>query len=147
MNILQQMEQCLESIRVFNEIAGNLSKPVNYELEYKMLKSEVLEYYEASIEGSEVKQKDAVADIMVVLWGTILKHGWGSIYFKVLIEVCKSNFTKFPETADEAQQTQQKYLSEGINTTLEFNEQYQVYVIKDMDGKVLKPINFHLPQI
>lgn len=141
------MLRCFNSIKAFNEIAGNLSKPVDTELEYNMLKEEVLEYYEASLEGNEVKQKDSLADIMVVLWGTILKHGWENIFFKVLAEVCKSNLTKFPETADEAQQTVQKYLTEGIKTTSEFNTKYEVYVIKRDDGKIMKSINFHLPQI
>jgi hypothetical protein len=139
--------QCLNAIKAFNEIAGNLDKPVNSTLEYNMLKEEVLEYLEASIAGEEVKQKDALADIMVVLWGTILKHGWENTFFKVLQEVCKSNLTKFCETADEANETVRKYLVEGIDTHMEFNDQYQVYVIKDIDGKIRKGINFHLPQI
>jgi hypothetical protein len=142
-----QIVQCLSAIKAFNFIAGNLDKPVDYNLEYNMLKEEVLEYLEASIEGNEVKQKDALADIMIVLWGTVVKHGWENSFFKVLQEVCKSNLTKFCETADEANETVQKYLSEGINTHMEFNEQYQVYVIKRNDGKIMKSINFHLPQI
>lgn len=139
--------KCLNSIEALNTIGGNLNKPVNPELEYNMLKEEVLEYFEAYHEGNESKMKDAAADIMVVLWGTILKHGWKNQFFNVLAEVCKSNMTKFCETADEAQETVQKYLAEGIHVTSEFNTQYEVYVIKRDDGKIMKSINFQLPQI
>lgn len=149
MNNLQikQAEKCFESIEIFNRIAGNLNIPVNYELEYSMLKSEVLEYYEASINGNEVQQKDALADIMVVLFGTILKHGWKDIFFDVLQEVCKSNLTKFPKTADETQLTHEKYNKEGVEVRSTFDINYNVYVIKDKHGKVLKPINWQPPKI
>lgn len=143
--------QCLNAIKAFNKIAGNLDKPVDPRLEYNMLKEEVLEYFEASMNDNpnikEKEQKDALADIMVVMWGTILKHGWENIFFKVLAEVCKSNLTKFCRTADEAQETITKYLAEGIGTHMEFNPEYEVYVIKRDDGKIMKSINFHLPQI
>lgn len=146
--------KCLNSIEAFNTIAGNLNKPVDPNLEYKMLKEEVLEYFEAYEQAmqqltpiSESKMKDAAADIMVVLWGTILKHGWKNSFFAILAEVCKSNMTKFPITADEAQQTVEKYRQEGINVNSEFNPQFEVYVVKREDGKIMKSINFQLPQI
>lgn len=143
----QEVFDCLQAIKIFNKIAGNLDKPVDFELEYNMLKEEVLEYYEASLVGNEKDQKDALADIMVVLWGTILKHGLQERFFGILKEVCKSNLSKFCTTADEARETIQKYTSEGVKASMEFNEEYQVYVIKRDNGKILKSINFHLPQI
>lgn len=148
---IKQVEACFQAIEVFNKIAGNLDKPIDYNLEYNMLKEEVIEYLEASMNGNELirekEQKDAAADIFVILWGTILKHGWKETFFNSLQEVCKSNLSKFPSTADEVKDTIEKYSKEGVNTFSEFNDQYQVYVIKREDGKIMKSINWTPPQI
>ena len=146
----QIITDCMDSVKSFNDILGNLNKPVNSELEYNMMKEEVLEYFEATVNKEphlkEKGQLDSLADQFVVWWGTVLKHGWEDKIAKVLLAVCNSNMTKFCNTQEEAEESVLAYTKKGIATRWEYNERHQVYVIFNMDGKGMKGINYTPPQ-
>jgi predicted HAD superfamily Cof-like phosphohydrolase len=138
---------CLQSIEAFNEISGNLNKPVNPELEVDMLKEEVMEYLEGALEGNDMKVRDALADIFVVLYGTILKNKLKAKFLDILEEVCASNMSKFCKDQEEAEESVISYMKQGIATIWEYNEKYKVYIIKRTDGKIMKSINFVKPRL
>lgn len=138
--------ECFDKIEAFNDISGFLNKPVDPLLEYNMLLEELNEYRSAIHEGDEAGVKDALADMMVVLYGTALKHGLTEAQFwKVLETVCDANLTKFCRTEEEATQTIQKYQEQGITALPYYNRKHGVWVIKRNDGKTLKSINFAAP--
>lgn len=142
-----EINKQLEAIKAFNDVAGNFNKPVKPFLEHEMLISEVNEYLEASANQDISEQKDALADIAVVLFGTIAKHGWWDIFPDILQEVCDSNMSKFCNTIEEASQSVEKYKDEGVHVYYEYIDTYKKYVIKRMDGKILKGINFFKPKL
>jgi len=141
------IEKQLESIKDFNAIAGNLNKPVNPILEHELLGEELQEYIEACVTHNEVEQKDALCDLAVVLFGTIAKHGLWDKFPELLQEVCDSNMSKFCDTIEEASQSVEKYKDSGVHTYYEFIDTHKKYVIKRMDGKILKGINFFKPKL
>lgn len=135
----------LLSIEDFNRVAGNLDKPVNPDLEVKMLKSEIKEYVEGITENNSHKIKDGLADEFVVWYGTLLKHGLKDEFPAILAKVCEANMTKFCTTEEEAQKSVEFWNSQGEVCHYEYNETYKVYVIFNADGKVRKSINFKEP--
>lgn len=137
----------MESIKSFNDISGFLSKPVNPQLEYTLLKEELDEYIKAVLSNDVVEVKDALADLMVVLYGTILKHGLEDEFSGILKEVCKSNMSKFAKTQEEALESVKEYGVKGVEAYYSHNKDHNVYVIKRADGKTLKSINFRAPRI
>lgn len=148
---LDRIMACMASVKSFNDILGNLDKPINAGLEYSMMKEEVLEYAEASVLQEEHLrergQKDALADQFVIWFGTVLKHGWGDKIFDFILEVCNSNMSKFCNTQEEAEESVLAYTKKGIPTRWEYNEKYQVYVIFNMDGKGMKGVNYVPPSL
>ena len=140
------MIECFEAIKKFNDVSGFLSKKVDGELEYTMLLEELNEYITAYRNNDEVEVRDALADLMVVLYGTILKHNLEFKFWNILKKICDSNNTKFCTTEQEAIDTVTKYKKDGIETIYVYNDTYSVYVIKNMSGKTLKSINFAPPK-
>lgn len=142
---------CMASVKSFNDILGNLNKPVNPGLEYNMMKEEVLEYAQATDHVDDLEkergQRDALADQFVIWLGTVFKHGWGERIFNDILTVCNSNMSKFCLTQEEAEESVLTYTKQGIATRWEYNEKYQLYVIFDMDGKARKGINYIPPQL
>lgn len=135
----------LNEITRFNDILGNLNKPIDTNLEWTMMKEELMEYYNACTDGDKVEQIDALADLFVVLWGTINKHGWREQFIHALTSVCTANGSKFCATEAQAYASVEHYKQQGIEATYEYNENYSVYIIKRSDGKGLKGINFKKP--
>lgn len=145
--ILSQIAYCFKSIEIFNAISGNLDKEVDPELEANMLAEEIEEYLVSAEEGDEKGVKDATGDIMVVLWGTILKHKLKDVFWNVLAEICDSNMSKFCKTKEEADESVESYKTQGVVAYHEYNNEFGVWVIKRHDGKVLKSINFRKPAL
>jgi hypothetical protein len=71
---LSLFKRCLESIQQFNDISGFLNKEPDPHLESDMLISEHKEYLKAIGEDDMIEIRDGLADQMVVLYGTMLKH-------------------------------------------------------------------------
>ena len=139
--------ECFNTIEAFNSIAGNLSRSVNPTLEHHMLTEEIQEYLEATLNNDQKGVKDALGDTMVVLWGTISKHELQEEFWSILSKINESNMSKFCKTKEEADETVQKYKSEGIVAYHEYNNEHGVWVVKRHDGKIFKSINFRLPEL
>jgi predicted HAD superfamily Cof-like phosphohydrolase len=92
-------------------------KPCNLDdattsLRYHLLSEENREYMVASIQNNKVEVLDALIDIAYVLFGTINAHGMQEEFVEGFRVVHENNMTKVQENGK---------------------------VIKDADGKVLKP--------
>jgi predicted HAD superfamily Cof-like phosphohydrolase len=98
------MDDKLELVKKFMEVFGDhiSEKPSLvpqrvYELRYKLLKEENEEYLKACEKGDLVQILDAVADMMYVLYGTIITHGFENIIDEAFDEVHDSNVSKLGE--------------------------------------------------
>lgn len=141
------LEKQIQSIYDFNDISGNFNKQVSPNLEHNLLSEELTEYFEAASKGDTTETIDAVCDLTVVLIGTMFKHGLGNVFEEKLQEVCDSNMSKFCNTVEEASQSVERYKDSGVHTYYEYNDYHDKYVIKRMDGKILKGINFFKPKL
>lgn len=107
------------------------------------LLEEELEELKEAIKNNNIKEAaDAFCDLQYVLSGAIHEFGLGKKFSHLFAEVQRSNMSKACKTMEEAQETQQKYLSEKnmISEIRRKNDSYLVYRLED--GKVLKSINY-----
>jgi len=95
------MDNKLELVKEFMKVFGDhisespsLVPQKVYELRYKLLKEENEEYLKACERGNLIEILDAVTDMMYVLYGTIIAHGFQDIIDKSFEEVHESNMSK-----------------------------------------------------
>ena len=129
----------------FNSIAGNDTKLTkqDYEAQYKVLLEEVYEIKEALDTDNVVELVDGVIDVLVVISGFVQKlENQGINMSKAMELITENNLSKYTMNAYVADMSVADYKSKGIEVVSEFNKEYCVYVLRDTNGKVRKPINF-----
>lgn len=131
----------------FNEIAGKLD---NVKLQdcYKQLQL-VREELEETFHAYQVQDYegllDGAADLSVVVQGLVMmldKLGFETQ--DALIATAENNLSKFLDGKETTRANASvKALSEqGVTTHLSYNPQYNVFVIKDENNKIRKPVGF-----
>ena len=129
----------------FNSIAGNDTKLTkqDYEAQYKVLFEEVHEIEEALDTDNIVELVDGVIDVLVVISGFVQKlENQGINMSKAMELIAENNLSKYTMNAYVADMSVADYKSKGIEVVSEFNKEYCVYVLRDTNGKIRKPINF-----
>ena len=84
-----------------------------------------------------------LTDVLVVSFG--LLEQFRKLNYDVdgaLLAVADCNLSKFTKDRDEAWKSMEEYHDTGVDVTVDYNEDYKVYVIKDTNDKVRKPIGF-----
>lgn len=144
-NIVDAVAGLVQASLDFNELAG---KGHNFSEEaianqIKLINEEVLELNEAFKQNDVVEVLDAVLDTYVVLTGLFQQlHAAGVLPGTSARKVADNNLSKFPKELMVAQATVKAYEEKGVKTEIQFNPMKNVYVIKDMNSKVKKPITF-----
>ena len=96
------MKKQIKFVKKFHEAFGiknletqnsNIDKNV-YQLRYKLMNEENLEYLEACKKNDLVEIADALGDMMYILCGTILSHGLHDNIEDIFEEIQKSNMSK-----------------------------------------------------
>lgn len=150
------MQSLYNDVKVFNEIAGNLSNvtPFSIENQYVFIYEEIMELHDALLYMDDKEMLDATCDIFVTVAGLMQKlEAAGFDVATALQRVNANNLTKFPmlEVIDVAhygdKATEKKYLfPENVqppNTHADLNFKYGVVVFKDNEtGKIKKPTYF-----
>ena len=112
------------------------------DLRISLISEELEEMKEAIEKGDVVEVADALADLMVVLCGSILEFGMGDKFNKLFEEVHRSNMSKACNSHQEAIETLLHYNkkdgTEGYYK--EVDGKWLVY--RKDDDKVLKSINY-----
>ena len=149
-----------QEIAKFNSLFGNeqgeVMKP-NWEVaehQLHLIQEEYSELINAVMTHNMTEARDAVADILVTVYG--FAHRMGFNADQDLSEVNRSNFSKFCKNLEEAKATVVKYEKEGIETELVGipTGYYAVKSAKDQTvndkffpkGKLLKSIYFSEPE-
>jgi hypothetical protein len=134
-------------VEKFNDIAGNLGyvDAVGICQQVKLVQEEVGELEAACEDGDAVELLDGVCDAFVTLAG--LMQQMERAGFKVdeaLKRVNENNLSKFVPSLsdDEIQHYDDEYAYYAT-----YNEKHGVYVLKDFNDKVRKPIGFVPVQI
>lgn len=131
----------------FNQAAGKLQElsKKNIEEQLALIQEELNETIADLKAGDKVGVLDGYTDLMVTVFGLgeILK----SLGFKTeesLVATADNNDTKFipGNKLSIVDQTLKMYADQGVQCKAEYNQQYDVFVIKDMNNKVRKPVGF-----
>ena len=128
------------------EIAGQ-DKEFSYQFRKQQLsyiQSEVQELADALEELDLVEELDACQDILVTVFGYLQKlEALGARVDKAMVKTADNNLSKFPTTLEEVQQTQEFYKTvKNKESVFGYNSDYKRYVVRDMNGKYLKPSSF-----
>jgi hypothetical protein len=130
----------------FNEIAGKdkLCTLKDIEFQYNLILEETKEIKEKGIDKNNAKEvTDGVVDVLVTALGLVQKlEHLGVDMNKAMRDTAYNNLTKYPSDEYIAIQTAQMYEQDGVQVTVEYNSEYELFVIKNMKDKVMKPVGF-----
>jgi spore coat polysaccharide biosynthesis protein SpsF (cytidylyltransferase family) len=130
----------------FNDIAGKDTQCSlkDIEFQYNLILEETKEIKEKGIDYNNAKEVvDGVVDVMVTALGLMQKlEALGVDMNKAMRDTAYNNLTKYPSDERTAIETAQKYEQEGTQVTVEYNSDYELFVIKNMKDKIMKPIGF-----
>lgn len=106
--------------------------------------SEVKELADALEQSDLVEQLDACNDILVTTFGYMLKlEQQGALLNKSMLKTGANNLTKFPTSKEVAEKTVEFYLqTKNKECTINFNAEHGKFVVRDKNGKYLKPFGF-----
>jgi hypothetical protein len=130
----------------FNEIASKHNKTTleDIEFQYKLILEETKEIKDKGIDKNNVKEVlDGAIDVMVTALGLLQKlEHLGIDVNKAMRDTAYNNLTKYPSKELTAIQTAMMYEEEHIAVNVEYNSEYELFVIKNWNDKVMKPIGF-----
>lgn len=141
-NISDFQEDCY----AFNEIAGKhkLTTLKDIEFQYKLILEETKEIKDKGIDKNNAKEVlDGVVDVMVTALGLLQKLEYlGVDTNKAMRDTAYNNLTKFPSSELVAIRSAQYYEQEGIPVNVEYHSDSELFVIKNVHDKVMKPLGF-----
>lgn len=130
----------------FNEIAGKdkLSTLKDIEFQYNLILEETKEIKDKGIDKNNAKEVvDGVVDVMVTALGLMQKlELLGIDMNKAMRDTAYNNLTKYPSEERTAIETAQMYEQDGVQVIVEYNSEYDLFVIKNLKDKIMKPIGF-----
>lgn len=141
MSIQEQINQ----VETFNVIAGNLDHITEASLiaQAKVVREEALELYEAVSEGTPNEILKELCDCLVVTIGfmkMLEKQGYDVL--AAWDAVNRNNYSKYEKHLAVAEGSVEYYKAQGIDVTIEYNDYFGVYILRDAAGKVRKPITY-----
>lgn len=134
-----------KEVVAFNDIAGNFEKTSYRDLknQAELIMEEAKETLEAFEDKDATEVLDGAIDVLYVTVG--LLERLDRLGFKVaeaMDRTVLNNLNKFPMTEAVCLETVDYYSSKGIDSTLKYLPNYNLFVVKNLEGKVLKPLNF-----
>lgn len=134
-----------EGIYAFNNICGNTKKVTQSTLlnQLKLIQEETVELQEGFDNKSTTEILDACADILYVTVGMLQQLELLGVNVKAAMQqVHLENMLKFPTNLKDAIKAVDHYQGRGVDTEYSLNNKYNVYVVKDTNGKVRKPADY-----
>lgn len=136
-------EQCHQ----FNEVAGKLDKLKVRDIHNQLLliKEELDEAFHAYQTNDTEGVLDASVDVAVTAIGfCLILEKLGFNVDGALLETANNNLTKFIDGEDtgKVDATVQHYKEQGIKVYADYNSGHNLFVIKDMNNKIRKPVGF-----
>lgn len=129
----------------FNVLSGQFNKTTKQDLinQVKLITEEASET-KAAMEVNDITELlDGAVDVMYVTIGLLQKlEQLGVDVNGAMRKVAEDNLAKFPSSRLLAESTVEMYKTQGIETEMQYNEDFGRYVIKDTNDKVRKPAGF-----
>jgi DhnA family fructose-bisphosphate aldolase class Ia len=130
----------------FNEIANKHNKTTlkDIDFQYKLILEETKEIKEKGINKNNAKEVlDGTIDVMVTALGLLQKLEYlGVDVNKAMRDTAANNLTKYPSKELTAIKTAQMYEEDGVAVDVHYNSEYELFIIKNWNDKVMKPIGF-----
>ena len=145
MNLTYTFEDFASDCYLFNELAGKDKQRSYRDIvnQCKLIDEEAQETCDAVVAGDAEAVLDGAIDVLVVTLGLMQKlEELGVDVSKAMQKTAMNNFSKFPSDFVIAQESVADLKRKGIDCRAEYNEYYEVYVIKDSNDKVRKPLDF-----
>ena len=143
------MNDFLEKVKCFHEVfkAPILETPQipskeRCDLRISLISEELEEMKEAIEKGDVVEVADALADLMVVLCGSILEFGMGDKFDSIFENIHNSNMSKACSSHKEAIETLLHYKQKDGTEGVYKEEDGKWLVYRKEDNKVLKSVNY-----
>lgn len=130
---------------LFNELAGKDTKCSFTDMyqQSMLVHEEVLEIIDGIRHNNPEEVLDGAIDVLVVTLGLLQKLGeLGADVSKAMQKTAINNFSKFPTDRVIAVASVDALKEKGVDCSFEYNEEYELYVIKDTNDKVRKPVDF-----
>lgn len=129
----------------FNVISGKDGVPSEDDLknQVKLITEESKELLEAFENEPLINTLQEIVDVLVVSFG--LLEQFRKLNYDVdgaLLAVADCNLSKFTTSGAIAAESASKYTAEGTLVKFSYNNEYDVWVLKDENNKVRKPIGF-----
>ena len=112
------------------------------DLRISLISEELEEMKEAIEKGDVVEVADALADLMVVLCGSILEFGMGDKFDSIFENIHNSNMSKACSSHKEAIETLLHYKQKDGTEGVYKEEDGKWLVYRKEDNKVLKSVNY-----
>lgn len=142
---MNTIKGCIEGVALFNDIGGNLSN-VNREkliAQAKVVKEEGLELVEAVLGGNNEEILKECIDCMVTVVGMFkMLEQQGYDTMGAWLETNQNNMSKFTTSLIDVDDSIAHYYNKGVIVKAEYNDFYDVYVLKDECGKIRKPLSY-----
>lgn len=132
-------------VYAFNEIAGKDKSATHLDLckQFALITEELKETAEGLSTNNPVEVLDGVVDVLVTGLGLLQKlEALGFNTQRALYKTAENNLSKYPDSENIAVLTAQKFEADNVNVSVTYNSTYELFVIKDDQDKVRKPINF-----
>ena len=132
-------------VYAFNEIAGKDKAATHLDLckQFSLITEELKELADGLSDNNPVEVLDGVVDVLVTSLGLLQKlEALGFNTQKALYDTAANNLSKYPIQESIAVLTAQKFEADNVNVSVTYNSTYDLFVIKDEQDKVRKPINF-----
>lgn len=152
-NIDGLVGQAYESVKSFNTIADNLGGKVSLPLkdrllnQIKIIQSELDELKTGVESDNPLETLDGACDLVVTSLGALQMVDEIYNAREGLLDVCANNLTKYIQVTDPnakaiIEDTVAKYKAEGVEIVVNYNKTFGVYVFKDSEGKIRKPVSY-----
>ena len=132
-------------VYAFNEIAGKDKEATHLDLckQFSLIVEELKETSDGLNTNNPVEVLDGVVDVLVTGLGLLQKlEALGFNTQKALYKTAANNLSKYPNREHIAILTSQKFEAGNVNISVTYNSDYDLFVIKDEQDKVRKPLNF-----
>lgn len=130
---------------LFNEVSGQATKCSEEDLlnQYDLMEEEMRETKDGFNKGNPVEVLDGVIDTLYVTLGLLQKlKNLGVDTDGALEQVAEDNLSKFVGCEILLEESLDMYKKQGKKVLASYNEEHEVWVLKNTTDKVCKPSNF-----
>lgn len=134
-----------QDVKDFNVIAGKDQDVDHIDLckQFHLITEELKETADGLSANNPVEVLDGVVDVLVTALG--LMHKLEVLGFdsrKALYKTAKNNLSKYTKSEEVAIESAKNLEAQGEVINVTYNSAYDVFVIKDVNDKVRKPLDF-----